>query len=91
MQVCCVCAGGVVPSVENLQLCSLSPLNSVIKFRVSRCAEQRKGIKLLKRFGNSCLRQPEHDQLGYQAASFMSWLIKAKDLLKPLVNKIFQA
>lgn len=35
----------VVPSVGNLQLCSLSALNGVIKFRLSQCAEQRKGIK----------------------------------------------
>lgn len=37
--------GAVVPSVGNLQLCSLSALNGVIKFRLSQCAEQRKGIE----------------------------------------------
>lgn len=37
--------GAVVPSVENLQLCSLSPLNGIMKLRLSQCAEQRKGVK----------------------------------------------
>lgn len=35
--------GAAVPSVENLQLCSLSALNAIIKFRP--CAELRRGVK----------------------------------------------
>lgn len=58
--------GAAVPSVKNLQLCSLSALNAVMKFRL--CAEQRKGVKRVWKH----LPQPEHDQLGYQAGSFMS-------------------
>lgn len=37
--------GAEDPSVENLQLCSLSALTGIVKLRQSQCAEQRKGIK----------------------------------------------